>query len=421
MQEHGKKDEDKKTIYYKSKFSYYITKIKNGEKLTDIDNKELENLVKEDKDNILNLTEPGRLRSIDFVFSFFKDLNIEELQNTILPASEIKKTRKKRGKPGVPAKDYPEELSPKNRLQYIKEHYKLKDNKVKLGKEKMAGYVIFEVEDSDVLIIEKFFQIGKNNNELIPSKGAATYIVHKDANIDINMISLGELVERKKVQEDKKEPKLIEKVNHRNAKTTYYERLDKKFKEIEKNGKTRKEINQDDNSIIAIQTQKVEESNDNSRDFLYDNHEVQTHFIETEPDEITENLEEESVEEYSSEEVDNTNNGYTLNELQELIVMYDAEYREISKKIEELDKKNNQNKKKLERIKENIKLSVDNFMDKDMKEVIATQLQLLEETRLLLSQSEQLLEEVQEKEKANREERMKLAQQFKELIDKGEY
>ncbi|MBR6033698.1 MAG: hypothetical protein IKP28_03030 [Clostridia bacterium] len=221
--------ESTETIYYRAQYSYLLTKIKSGQELSSEDLEKMDNLIKKDKDNLIGLANPGMYSARDFMHDFFgRDISVMELENDILPniREESEEERGERGQgQDAEQRQYPEELWPQRRWQEMRQRFEIQDGTVRVGKSKMEGWIAFKVKGTDVTVLEKFFD--RRGDDIVMSYGAATYIVHDRAEIDIQQVSRGALAARKRQQEQGRE--LVTSVRH---KGDYYERLVRRVNEI---------------------------------------------------------------------------------------------------------------------------------------------------------------------------------------------
>ena len=414
-QRNNEQDKARETIYYKSKFAYYKCKIQNGEKLTDEDMVELENLAKEDKYNILGLSQQGKLTSFEIFESLFEDISIDEIERDILPI--ITYHRGNSGgeiNPPGPKKEneYDPELSPEKRLEHLKTDFEIES--CKIGKGKFVGTFIFKIKNSDVVIVEKFYDVmgRKNNKVIVPSYGAATYYVHKDADIDLDESDRSNLVEMKKKEQRKDKEgislKLID--SRRHSGKNYYEDQLKKFKKIEENG----------NIIREQREEQISEeiAEDNGKDIETDTPQSD---IKELGEEKASDVEDEVVGDKKSENVpSDTSNSYTLEEMLTLIEEFDKEYAEFQSQLIDLDQKISELTIKIAELKQDIDEQMNGLLTKDnIITVIKEELSTIEECKAKKKELELLKEKIIAKEKENREERDKLKEEFQSRI-KGE-
>ena len=419
LEKFNKHEENRETTYYKARYSYYMCKIKNGEELTEQEKEDLEKIVYNDKDkNALELLTPGKLSDMDVFRSYFRDITIEEFETGVLP-EVAKKQRNHPDNPNPPtdSKDYPEELSPEKRCKFIKENFKIKNIKIPV-EEKLAGYVLFEIEDSDVIIAEKLFMLNKQGKE-VPSNNAATYLVHKDAKIELDKISQTILYDSK-AKEQEKGTNLIQSVNHRGY--GYYDRLLKKFKNVEERGK----YNQIENdNIVPAEIQTTEKADENAHN---EEKTKKTEQAETELDskEDIESLEdiskldekqsedgktEDDAQEIKKQEPEVTEKQYSLDELADMIDLFDEEHAEFERQQQEVQHK-------IKEMLEQNQTSIDSIGTEKMTAKEA--LQILREQKKVLSKLEEELEKISSQDKGNRQLRDKLIGELKSRMQKGE-
>lgn len=421
-QRNNEQDKARETIYYKSKFAYYKCKIQNGEKLTDEDMAELENLAKEDKYNILGLTQKGKITAFELFESLFDDITIDEIEQVILPII----TSHRGGIGGVinppgPKKEneYESELSPEKRLEHLKTDFEIES--CKIGKGKFVGTFIFKIKNSDVVIVEKFYDVmgRKNNKVIVPSYGAATYYVHKDAQIDLEQSDRSHLVEMKK-EEQKKDAegtslKLIASRIHKGK--NYYEDQVKIFKKIEENGKKIRQQSETQIEEQIAESEKEEPMSGNGiegKDASQDKNILQS----DEADIDKEDVDKETP--TPEKEEDTNSSGYTLEEMLTLIEEFDKEYAEFQSQLIDLDQKISELTIKIAELKQDIEEQMNGLLTKDnIITVIKEELSTIEECKAKRKELEDLKEKIIIEEKKNREERDKLKEEFQSKI-KGE-
>lgn len=415
----NKHEDNRETTYYKASYSYYMCKIKNGEELTEQEKSDLERIVENDKDkNVLDLLTPGNLSDMDVFRSYFKDVTIEEFERGILPeVSKIERNPPDYPTPSNDTKDYPEELSPKKRCEFIKENFKIKNIKIPTD-EKLAGHVLFEIEDSDVIIAEKLYMLDNDGN-IVPAKEFATYLIHKNAKIELDKISQSILFESKR-KENERGTKLIKSVNH--TENGYYDRLLKKFKDLEDRGKNIQIEN--DNIDLNMQTEEqpqdldkeietkksenetdLKEGQVNSEDRTESNVETSEDGRIVEPeseDEITKVQEIENAEEKQQ---------YSLDDLAEMIDLFDDEHTELETRQQEIEQK----------IKELLEQKQESIEQIGTERVTAKKsLQIIREQNKTLSRLEKELTEIAKIDDKNRKSRDKLIGELKSRMQKGE-
>ena len=219
--------DDKDSIYYKSLIGGLLCKASLGYELTDDEKEKLEKTLKD--------ASSKEESSIDKFLVYFSKLplvekNVEELlerikQSTVVArrtrqvTKEDEKTEEENPKL---QKQYIEELSPLNRLKFIMENFDIKQVYVGIGG--FMGYAIFDVDDKDVLICEKFYDLGKNElEEPKPAYGDAAYIISKDADFTINSMDRDKIIQEIKANNKTGGTKKIKDLRHTSEK--YYDRL----------------------------------------------------------------------------------------------------------------------------------------------------------------------------------------------------
>ncbi len=152
--------------------------------------------------------------------------NFEDLSFTILPNG--KPTFKQLVSDDVPYKPspsrsrtvYPEELSIANRCKYLLDK---KPSRGYKGKDKFAGYLIFEYENLGVSILEKLFSKTKDNH-IKESSSNATYVFPTHMTLALSQYSKSDIISMMKTQH------YIQRVVHT---PNYYENLDRKIKQVQ--------------------------------------------------------------------------------------------------------------------------------------------------------------------------------------------
>ena len=125
-----------------------------------------------------------------------------------------------RPSPHAPS-SYIEELSANNRLKYLVENFDIAYGRP--GGGKFTGAILFEIEDSDLVIVENFWRQGKDGEPPVEDYGKATYILPKDQAMDLIQLSRGEI-------KAKNDPR-IRTVNH--GSKEYYNNLVDRFNEAQ--------------------------------------------------------------------------------------------------------------------------------------------------------------------------------------------
>lgn len=100
---------------------------------------------------------------------------------------------------------YPKDLSAQSRYQFFS---KLQPDKKFKGKEKFAGYLIFEYQERGICVLEKFFEkdVEKSKRQgrtiLKESEGNASYVFPRDISFQLAKLSKTEIIEIMKTQEE---------------------------------------------------------------------------------------------------------------------------------------------------------------------------------------------------------------------------
>lgn len=403
-----------KTTYYKSKYSYFICKIKNGEALTDEEREDLETLVKEDQENILGLMEPGKLSSMQVFMEYFENIPQTELVDEIRNISK-KNSRghKKPDRPIIkPTEDSEreqrknEQLEPTKRLEFFAEKYGgikscgiAKDNEY-------AGNILLELGNG-TFIIEKFFdkvKVGAGEEEkyeYVPTNNAATYILHKDVQLDI-----AELVNapRTFLQDTTKGNKLVARINH--TVDTYYDRFDEKMNGVLSSAK----INDKD-----------EKENEDLHDDKKENEEIYGDNDDIKNEELHDGNDNIEADESKEEKKENSENGISIEEQRLLLFNkisdLDKEYKERKSKIEEYREKSLSIEKAIEEAKEMLEEDMQKDLSQaNISESVEEARSLIESYKADLTKLMELLDETIKSEKENRELRNELYKQFDELM-----
>lgn len=158
-------------------------------------------------------------------YEFIRD-NFEDLQFTILPNG--KPSFKQLVSDDVPYKPqtnqartvYPEELSIENRCKYLFDKGPTHGYK---GKDKFAGYLIFEYENLGVCVLEKFFSTTKKNT-MKQSTENATYVFPTHMTLKLSQYSKSDIISMMKTQP------YIKRVIHN---SNYYDNLEKGMKQVQ--------------------------------------------------------------------------------------------------------------------------------------------------------------------------------------------
>lgn len=154
--------------------------------------------------------------------------NFEDLSFTILPNGKpqfkqlISDDVPYKPQPSKSRTVYPEELSIANRCKYLLDK---KPSRGYKGKDKFAGYLIFEYENLGVSVLEKLFSKTKNNG-IKESSSNATYVFPTHMTLSLSQYSKSDIISMMKTQP------YIQRVVHT---PKYYDNLDRKIKQVQIN------------------------------------------------------------------------------------------------------------------------------------------------------------------------------------------
>lgn len=371
--------QEKDTLYYKANIGRLVCKSKTGE-LTDDEREELNN-------DLELLT--SKQSSKEAFLSLLEEIPAEKVDIEILKQAagygykteRKRKTRKKQSKTGDKEKTCDPELAPEKIIGFISKKYNI--DRMYYGKCGLAGYILFDIGDKNVYIAEKSFKPGESG-ELIPNTGDATYIINKDADLDIDELNKGEIVAKKKDKNNKE----VKSVNHRNV--TYYDRLEERVELV---------------SSFDISKEHEEEKNE---------------FAETKDDTIDIKEQEQAtnidIQDQDKELEEYSKKLERMNELNEEFdkinaVLQDA--RDKQREIQELTLK-------VEEIRDEKNRNLANISDKKIREAIPQQLRMIKEANqkiqeLNLVLEQMKVEELELKAQKNREEYQKLESEIRDF------
>ena len=232
---YGREDRKQETTYYKSKFSYYVCKLKSGQELTEEDVKEIENLVVEDKNNLLELKNPGQLTAEDIVKRFLS--NGETISLAEVYEEYIKNTNNMTGENkggGTGKNQYKAELQVPARIKRFNEMFN--NPLVHQGTLKERGLIIMQPRDKagnllPIYVFERF--LDKDGSEHYG--GPATCIMHKVAKLKLDSIEQEEIQEAfqegvREARTEFKKQRLLS--SRRKTSENYYENIMSDIKEI---------------------------------------------------------------------------------------------------------------------------------------------------------------------------------------------
>jgi len=212
--------DDKDTVYHKARIGSLACKSNMGEELTD-----------EEKDELSASLEKvsSQQKSIDAFLTYFSPLPKAQLLRGDFGSAVARGfgTGNSRGvnpNPPVDVRQYSGALFPENRIKHIVDNYEI--TKAYTGIGEFAGYIVFEIEDKNVFVVEKFYEpMAQGQTEPVPSYGAATYILNKQVEINIQEMTRVSLVAMKKNSRG-----AIDAANHIGDK--YYDRFDEKLEAV---------------------------------------------------------------------------------------------------------------------------------------------------------------------------------------------
>ena len=182
-----------------------------------------------DIDNELGMENPGVVTDFDIFRTYFNaNIPASEISAELFPENMTKPTRpprtrrepRRRGGEDDPNNGYREELSANARLRFIIENFNVES--ALLGEGKFKGSILFKLADSDLVVVEKFWE--EKNGLIEESYGQATYIMPKDVAIDLPTLSKGGI--RARGTQDQR----IKWINHNGD---YYTRLMERYQEAE--------------------------------------------------------------------------------------------------------------------------------------------------------------------------------------------
>ena len=190
---------------------------------------EIRDIVIADEDHELETAKAGEFSDYDIFCSYFGDkIPISSLSEEIFPVN-MGKPKNPKIQPDViipgpqpgphEPSTYIEELSANNRLEFLVNNFDIAN--ARLGEGRFTGAILFEIEGSDLVIVESFWTKGKDGEPPVEDYGKATYILPKDQAMDLIQLSRGEI-------KAKNDPR-IKTVNHTSKE--YYNNLVDRFNE----------------------------------------------------------------------------------------------------------------------------------------------------------------------------------------------
>lgn len=269
----------------------------------------IKEVVKVDEEHNLPTDTMGEFSDYDFFFSYFGEkIPVSELNEEIFPSRMEKPKKPKNIKPIIDGNalnpdslqpqynGYDEGLSANNRLKFLTENFPIVSGSK--GDGSFKGAILFEVEGSDLVIVENFWRQTRDG-KIVEDYGKATYILPKDQAMDLIKLSRGEIVA-------KKDPRIV---TVRHGSKEYYNNLVERFNEAQnaelerieqvsnplENAKTRK-------NKIANKEEKQDENQDENQDIENDEGIIENPEIETE-ETVVENPKEENTIDANSQEI----------------------------------------------------------------------------------------------------------------------
>lgn len=185
-------------------------------------------LSKEEAKNYLDDFAKPHLTHLTSKINYYEFIrnNFEDLDFTILPNGKpsfkqlISDDVPYHPKPTQGKTVYPEELSIENRCDYLFDKGPSRGYK---GKDKFAGYLIFEYENMGVCVLEKLFATDKKNDIKVATENA-TYIFPTHMTLKLSQYSKSDIISMMKTQP------YIKRVIHNSH---YYENLEKGMKQVQ--------------------------------------------------------------------------------------------------------------------------------------------------------------------------------------------
>lgn len=213
------------TISLQARYEIDLIKIKKQleQGAVDIETiEDIKDIVKDDEDHELETSNAGKFSDYDLFRSYFGDrIPVKELTEEIFPPS-MKKTPGTRVPPNPDIPPHPsnngynEGLSANNRLKFLVENFPITSGS--RGDGNFKGAILFEIEGSDLVIVENFWRQTREG-EFVEDYGKATYILPKDQAIDLIKLSRGEIIA-------KDNPRIV---TVRHSSKEYYNNLVERF------------------------------------------------------------------------------------------------------------------------------------------------------------------------------------------------
>ncbi len=215
------------TVALQAKYEADLIKLKRQLEQGTIDEKTIEDIkdvVKDDEEHELETLTAGEFSEYDLFRSYFGErIPVSDLTEEIFP-STMRRPIETRVPPDPdvpphPSNDrYDERLSANNRLRFLVENFPIVSGSP--GDGKFRGSILFEIEGSDLVIVENFWRQTRSG-EIAEDYGKATYILPKDQAIDLIKLSRGEICAKKE-----KDPRINTVEHYPNV---YYNNLVEKF------------------------------------------------------------------------------------------------------------------------------------------------------------------------------------------------
>ena len=215
------------TVALQAKYEADLIKLKRQLEQGTIDEKTIEDIkdvVKDDEEHELETLTAGEFSEYDLFRSYFGErIPVSDLTEEIFP-STMRRPIETRVPPDPdvpphPSNDrYDERLSANNRLRFLVENFPIVSGSP--GDGKFRGSILFEIEGSDLVIVENFWRQTRSG-EIAEDYGKATYILPKDQAIELIKLSRGEICAKKE-----KDPRINTVEHYPNV---YYNNLVEKF------------------------------------------------------------------------------------------------------------------------------------------------------------------------------------------------
>ena len=435
------KEEDiRVSTYYKSKYSYYMCKVKNGEKLSEEEKEEVNRLIKDDAKRIRELLDEGA--DIKFVISILgEETTIDKLEREILPNIKTNDQRGYREK--TKAKDPKSKvMTPKERLELYKSLGDIQI--VTLGKKELEGYVLFTYDN--LTIAERFFYINREKEMVEPISHGATYFVHNAAKIDLERISKNELFKAKnRVKENREGEKLIDIAVHKEegpkVKRPYAQRVKDKYKAmdgIEIDAKTgeiikkakrsrtnKKSIPRKTENELTSKTEKEEiQHQEEPEERASSTEETQEQKEPIDENQISEETTEESTEEVSGNNLeDDTNPIYSSKVIEminitEQISQIDVEIENLNAEMKELQQLEEELNKEIENTRTEIGTRIKKDLSKkDALETISLAIKTLEDRKRKFDSIRDKKREIAKRNEEQKQSRKELEEKFYDIMN----